>query len=459
MTDIVLIYPPIYFDKNGQPKCLDVEHPPLGILYLAAVLNNDGISVGVVDVGAENLNIKSLLDKIKEKNPKIVGLSAMTANIRGTIQTAEAIREEFPNIKICIGGPHVSADHDFINRFPKLFDFMVAGEAEITLPKIVHKIIKGENFERINIGEIVMDLDIIPEPSRDLLAHLPYKKGAMIFSSRGCPYQCIFCSRPSISRKIRYRSPFKIVDEMESIYKKNGETFFLFEDDTLTLKKDHILGICSEILNRKLDFNWTVITRADCVDEEIIKKMKEAGCVEMTFGVESGSERIRNNIIGKNLKTETIKKAFDLCKKYKIMTNAFLMLGFPTETKKEIEETINFYKGQPVNIIGIHISLPLPGSKLFDIALKEGKISYDIIDRYAKGELGEGFHENWPHYIPDGLTFLELEKYRKKGYLKFYFRPAYIWQRIKHDFSSWENIKFDFKTAVSLLIRGNTSRQ
>lgn len=459
MIDILLLYPPIYYDKNQQPKCLDVEHPPLGILYLAAVLLKNGFRVDVVDVGAEDLDIQSLMEKIRKKNPKIIGISSMTANIRGSVQTAEAIRKEFPSVKIGLGGPHISADPDFAKRFPHLFDFCVMGEAEITLLSIVRKVLNGEQIDRINKGEIVENLDVIPEPARELFTDVPYKKGAMMFSSRGCPYQCIFCSRPAISRTIRYRNPPLIVDEMEKIYNKTGEDFFLFEDDTLTLKKDHILGICREIISRKLKFKWTAITRADRVDEEIISVMKKAGCEEITFGVESGSERIRNEIIGKNLRTETIKQAFDLCRKYKIRVNAFLMMGFPTETMKDIKDTMNFYKGLNLNIIGIHISLPLPGSGLFQRALEEGKINFDVIDKYAKGELGEGFHESWPHYIPDGFTFEDLENYRKKAYLKFYFRPAYILKRLKQDFTSWESLKFDIQTALSLLLRGNTSRQ
>ncbi|HEY4495629.1 MAG TPA: radical SAM protein [Candidatus Paceibacterota bacterium] len=459
MLDILLIYPSIYYDRNKLPKCLDVEHPPLGILYLAAVFLRDGFKVDVIDVGAENLDMPSLLAKIKEKNPKIVGISSMTANIRGAVQTAEAVKKEFPSIKIGLGGPHVSADSDFVKRFSHLFDFGVTGEAEVTLPKIVRKILNGEIVDKINKGEIVENLDTIPEPARKLVVDVPYKKGAMIFSSRGCPYQCIFCSRPAISRMIRYRNPSLIVDEMENIYNETGEDYFLFEDDTLTLNKDHILGICGEITKRGLKFKWTAITRADRVDEEIISAMRKAGCEEITFGVESGSERIRNDIIGKNLRTETIKQAFDLCRKYKIGANAFLMMGFPTETEKDIKDTMNFYKGLNLNIIGIHISLPLPGSRLWFKALEEKKITADVIDKYAKGELGEGFHESWPHYVPDGFTLEDLENYRRRAYYKFYFRPSYILRRFKRDFVSWESLKFDIQTALSLLIRGNTSRQ
>jgi len=459
MLDVLLIYPPIYFDKNGNPKCLDVEYPPLGILYLASSAKEKGLNAGVCDVGAEELTLGLLKEKIKKDKPKIIGISSMTANLRGAIQTAELIRENFPEIIIGLGGSHFSADSEIINRFSHLFDFGVTGEAEITFPKIVKKILAGEPFEKITRGEIVENLDILPEPARDLVAHLPYKTGTMIFSSRGCPYNCIFCSRPAISSKIRYRSPILVVNEMENIYKQTGNVFFIFEDDTLTLDRTHILGICEEIIKRGLVFSWTAITRADRVDEEIIEKMKRAGCKEMTFGVESGSERIRNEVIGKNLSDKDIKKAFSLCKKYKIRANAFLMLGFPTENREDVLQTVNFYKGLSANIIGVHISLPLPGSRLWVKALEEKKIDFGIIDKYAKGELGEGFHENWPHYIPDGFSFDELEDYRKKAYTGFYFRPSYVLMRLIQDITSWGKLKFDVQTGISLLIKGNTYRQ
>lgn len=458
MLDILLIYPPIYFDKKGEAEYLDVEHAPLGILYLASVLREKGYKVNVVDVGVENLSLTQLITRVREQNPRVVGISSMTANLRGSFQAAEAIRKNFPKILIGLGGSHVSADPDFVKRFSNIFDFGVTGEAEITLPKIVRAVIARKKIKRLYTGEPVLKIDRIPEPARDLVDHLPYKRGAMIFSSRGCPYQCIFCSRPAIGRMLRFRSPELVVDEIEKIY-QSGEDFFIFVDDTLTLNKKHIIRICEEIIIRGLKISWTGITRADRIDEEIVKKLKESGCVELTFGVESGSKRIRNEVIKKNLSDRDIKEAFKLCDKYRIRINVFLMIGFPTEKRRDIKKTINFYKGLNLNVIGVHLTIPLPGSEIFKIALEEGNIDYDVIDKYAKGELGEGFHGVWPYYVPDGFTLEELEEYRKKAYLKFYFRPSYILKRLRQDLSSWEQVKFDVKTAISLLVKGDTSRQ
>lgn len=458
MLDIFLIYPPVYYDKNGESHCLDVEHPPLGILYLAAVLRENGYKVGVLDAGAEKLTLQQLADKVKKANPRVVGLSSMTATLRGAVQTAEHLRKKFPKMIIGLGGPHISADPDFIRRFKKIFDFGVTGEAEITILKLMKKILEGKKIKGLFVSEPVLNLDVLPEPARDLVAHLPYGKGAMLFSSRGCPYNCIFCSRPAISRQIRFRSPKMIVNEIETIY-NNGETLFMFEDDTLTLNRKHAMGLFDEIIKRNLKITWTGITRADRVDEGIIKKAKESGCVELTFGVESGSGKIRNKIIHKNLPDFIIKKAFRLCNKYNIKVNAFLMLGFPSETAKDMEKTVNFYRHHNLNIIGLHITIPLPGSEVYNDAVRSGRLSPTVIDKFACGELGEGFHGVWPYYVPDGYALKDLENYRRQAYQKFYFRPIYLIRRFFSDISSREKMMFDLRTAISLLKRGDTLRQ
>ena len=458
MLDILFIYPPIYFNKEGGPETMDVEHPPLGVLYLASSLEKEHVSAEILDIGAENIDLNRLKNIITEKRPREIGFTTMTANLRGTVQAAEFIKQNFPEIKLILGGAHISADNDFINRFAHLFDVGIAGEAETVLPAIINKMKTNQPVEKFYQGVPVQDLDSLPFPAREKLQHVKYKKGAHIFSSRGCPFKCVFCSRPALSDKMRFRDPMKILDEMEEIYKQ-GETFFMFADDTLTLKKDHIIGICQEILKRGMKITWTAITRADMLDEDIVKLMKKAGCLEVTLGVESGSERIRNEIIKKNLSTEAIVKAAKLCNKNRVNVNAFLMLGFPTETREDIEKTMQFYKTARYNIVGVHISLPLPGAALFETAKSENKISIDTIDQYARGELGEGFHGSWPFYVPEGFNLQELEDFRKKAYFKFYFRPSYLIRRFFQDISSWENLKYSIKTGLSLLTRGDTSRQ
>jgi len=455
MVDVVLIYPPITF-KEGIPETLDVSRPPLGLLYLASALEKDDISVRIIDVGADRLGIEDVLLVIEKECPSVVGISSMTPNLQGAVQAAKEIKNRFGDkISIGLGGAHISADPGFVNRFSSIFDFGLVGEGEITFPKIVRKILNKEPFERINYGEVPVNLDEVPFPARHLVRSNRYEKQISIMASRGCPYACIFCSRLAISKKIRFRSVGNIVDEMETCF-NDCQGKFVFEDDTFTLRREHTLQLCEEMLQRKLGAKWSAITRADLVDEPLLRKMHEAGCNEITFGIESGNSRVRNEVVKKGLTDRRIFESIKMCNKVGIKVNVFLMLGFPTETRQELYDTVNFATKADINIIGIHLTLPLPGSPLFNIAQEEGLISGDIVDRFATKELGEGFRGVWPVYIPNGLSLDELHRARRIGYYKFYFRPKYIMRRMLSDLKSWQQLKTDARAAINLLLHGRS---
>jgi radical SAM superfamily enzyme YgiQ (UPF0313 family) len=181
--------------------------------------------------------------------------------------------------------------------------------------------------------------------------------------------------------------------------------------------------------------------------------MKKAGCQKLLFGIESGNEKIRNQIIGKGITDEQIKQATKLCWQVGIEPDYYLMIGHPTETMKEVLDTVNFSLRFKPNIIGVFITMPLPGSPLFDRAIKEVVIDKDVIDRFINGEYGQSYEGCWPYYVPKGLTLSQLLDARKLAYRKFYFRPSYILNRIKRDCTSWVKIKRDIKESFSLLIR------
>jgi radical SAM superfamily enzyme YgiQ (UPF0313 family) len=181
--------------------------------------------------------------------------------------------------------------------------------------------------------------------------------------------------------------------------------------------------------------------------------MKRAGCTKLLFGIESGNERIRNQIIGKNISDEQIIKATKLCWQEGIEPDHYLMVGQPTETEKEIMDTVNCPLRFKPNIIGVFITMPLPGSPLFERAISEGVIDKDVIDRYVHGEYGEGYQGCWPYYVPKGLTASELIAYRNLAYRKFYYRPSYIFRRLKQDCTSLTKLKRDFKEGLSLFLK------
>ncbi len=460
---MTLINPPHSFmeaHRGGRksPKAL-LSYPPLGLLYLASVLEKENIKVKVIDSPADGSNVEDIIHVIENEKPSIVGMTATTPQTQSAVHLAKALRTKFENtVHVGLGGAHISADPDFITRFP-YFDFGLTGEGETTFLEIVKKILGGEQVKGVYHGEPSSNLDSVPFPARHLINSDLYfmpinaKKFTSIITSRGCPYDCLYCSRPVIGKNVRYRSPENVVTEMEECIQKFGTEWFQFVDDSSTLNKNHMLQICKELTDRRLNVKWGCQTRIDLVDETLLKIMHEAGCREISFGVESGSNRIRT-ILRKRFGDESVFKAFKLCRKIGIETTAFLLLGLPTETRDELYETVNFGKKIDADYVEVHVSTPFPGSDLFNLAVKEDVIPADIWDIYVEGKLGSTL----PLYIPSSLTREEVQEAQKQAYKKFYFRASYIFRRLSQDIHSLQKLKRDLAVARSLTDWGSSLR-
>jgi radical SAM superfamily enzyme YgiQ (UPF0313 family) len=284
---------------------------------------------------------------------------------------------------------------------------------------------------------------------------------ASMLGSRGCPYQCSFCCIPAIGQKVRMRSAKNIVDEMESIY-DICRGHYSFNDDCMTLSKRHTLEFCQEIIDRKLKVRWIASTRANTLDEETAKALSRAGCTDLYFGVESGSEKIRNSVIKKKMSDEQIAKAVSLCRKHKILSNLFLMVGFPGETKEDMLKTVLIGSKVKADVVGIHITMPLPGTEIFHYAVKNKMLPADIIDRFARGEMGRGFRGVWPLFVPEGFELADLIEIKKKTYRSFYLNPFWILRRIMTWFIIPGKFKDDlklFKIALYVFMTGGTKGQ
>ncbi len=464
MTDVFLIHPPVSFTTQHLENDIVPDCPPLGLLYLAAGVEKIGLTVKILDAIDGCLTTEDIVKLIDKEKPKVVGITAMTMNIRGAVQLSKVIKENSTEeCQVCLGGPHASADPNIIDRFP-FFDFCIIGEADITFSRIVKEIIcDNKKFKGIQKADIPMNLDEVPLPARHLVDWDYYKKkrgfwANAIMATRGCPFRCIFCSIPAISRKYRTRTPELVVREMEEVYNINGIKTFVFIDDIFTLQRDYVFKLCEEIKNFKIRFRWEAQTRANLVDDRLLKQMSRAGCYKLIFGIESGNEKIRNEIINKRISNKEIQKANELCCDNGIEPDWYLMLGFPTETKRELYDTVNFpltIKPNP-NIIGVHITTPLPGSPLFKHAIEEGIITSDLIDKFIAGELGEGYKDVWPYYVPSKLTIEDLKTSRSQAYRHFYFRPKYIADRIMKDLKSLARLKTDVVQALSLFAYGRS---
>ena len=477
MSDVLLIHAPIilYRDKSEIEQFRwhggdERSYQPFGILYLAACLEKASHSVTIMDVAPEGKTLEDILLEIDMIKPKVIGISSMTTSIPSAVALAQSIKQKYGNsIPVGLGGVHLCCDPTFLERF-KMFDFGVVGEGEKTFINIVGRIKKGERISGTFQGEITEDLGDIPFPARHLMNSKIYLReeqlkfevpAAGIMGSRGCPYHCSFCCIPSIGRRVRIRSAKNVIDEMESIY-DTCRGFYSFVDDCFTISKEHTLSFCQEIINRKLDAKWIISTRANTMDEEVAKALARAGCTDVYFGVESGNERVRNEVIKKQVTDKQIARAIAVCKKERILTNLFLMVGFPGETKKEMMDTTRIGNKMGADMIGIHITMPLPGTEIFNYCVKNKIIHEDIIDRYARGEMGRGFRDVWPLFVPEGYTLKDLIDIKKKTYMNFYLSPAWILRRIKTWFLIPNKFKEDiklFKIALHVFATGGTKGQ
>ena len=460
-VDVVLINPKHVFEKTRKKAKTEFAlaiYPPLGILYLASVLEAKGFRVEIIDaIGSDN-SIKEIIDVIRKNKARVVGITATTPQIRGAVQIAEQIKKIFGrNVVVGIGGSHVSADKKFGKKF-RCFDFSLEGEGEKTFPDLVVKILEGKKVRGHFVGEETKDLDSIPFPARHLVNPKKYfiepygQYIATIHTVRGCPFNCVFCSKPVTCRRVRFRSPTNVVDEIEECIQKYQIKMVLFTDDTFTISKKRAAQICREILKRKIKIDWFCETRANLIDRRLIKLMYKSGCREISFGVESGNEKLRLEVIRKGVTDKELIKAFALCREFKIKAPAFCMMGFPLETKENMYETYRLCLKLKPNILGLHLTTLMPGADLFQMAVKEKKVESDVWDRYARGEI-----DDQPVYLPDDMSLEALKAIQKDIYHKYYFRLAYLVPRFFDDLRAPRLLALDIRMAINLLFQPKTA--
>ncbi len=461
MKKVVLISPPLFF-SNRIPYALDSSVPPLGLLYLASYINKYSREVRavVIDVAAERLSLDEIFKRVKVEKAFAVGISVMTPQLQGAVELAKFLKGKLGGkVKIFLGGPHVSADPGFLSRFPELFDYGITGEAEKTFLESLIKLSGGRRLPKIQKGEPLTDLDQIPFPDRSLIKREKYRQEESMMFSRGCPYHCYYCSRPAIDKKVRYRSVKNLIEEIKSVYQTCGGKID-FQDDSFTIDKNKIRQFCREALKEGLKLSWTCNTRIDLVDKELLKEMGRAGCRLIHFGIESGNETVRRKIVNKgNFNNDRIRKTFSWCHKYGIKVGGYFMIGHPGETKRNLTETKNLILRSKIDLLGVSVPTPFPGSKLYEIAKEKGFINENIIDQFAKKELGEGYSGNYPVFVPDGFTQEEIYSEMKEINRRFYLNFKTFWKRLKEDFVSFTKMKSDFRDLVSLILRGVSTRK
>lgn len=469
---ILLIDPPFYRFIGYYNRYF-----PLGLTYLAAVLEKDSNEVLVYDADC-NVNptkmdfarledsyplyLKSLKDdshpiwqeireRIRDFNPDIVGISVWTTFAGSSFRIASLCKDYDESIPVVMGGPHVSIKYDEVMKICPDVDFLVRGEGE----KIFVELIKAideikRDFKNVNgisyrqKGEIVHnppakfidDLDDVPFPARDLLlnkASYNSEDMGLLMTSRGCPYACSYCATSIWERKTRYRSIDNVIAEIKQVIDKYGTRQFTFKDDSFTVNRKRVMEFCDKLIKEKIKISWDCNTRVNLVDEELLLNMKKAGCNSIKVGIETGSERILR-LINKKISFDECIRAAKLFKKVGIHWTGYFMMGLPSETKEDMYQTLQFMKELDPDFASFSVYEPFPGTELFNIGIEKGLVQEE--------RSLEDFYTISPKYYytkdinrrVDTMSneeFEQIENDIKKEFHKFNRKPSKILQRVK----------------------------
>jgi radical SAM superfamily enzyme YgiQ (UPF0313 family) len=450
----------------------------LGISYIAAYLREQGFGVGVIDGCALGATFDEICDVIRHRNVKCIGISATTFALPTTIKLARRLREEFPDKVILLGGAHANAVPKHPMECYNCFDLVAYGDGEITAQVVLEELRRKEWDRKAFLEDyhalssiqgivykqgtqivqtpprpVITDLDQLPFPARDLLPFekyvpLPnqYKRTplAHMIVIRGCPFACSFCDQADT--RARTASPRRAVEEMTYLVEKFAVREISFWDDTMTYNKKWMTEFCERLINANLDVIWSCYGAIRTVDEQILKLMKQAGCWNIFYGIETGNLDLMRNIQAdrKNINADYIRKVMRWTKAAGIEVRGSFMIALPGETPELAEETIQFAIELDPEYAQFSITTPYPGTKLYN-DIKAGKWG-----RLATDDFSE--YQGWNVvFLPNGYKSKEeVWAVEKMAFHKFYFRPSYILKKLLavRDF---EDIKRYFKGVVLLL--------
>jgi len=438
---ITLVNSPYFLRGQSCFRYIEGYTIPLGILSLAAVIERDlpDVQIAVVDGMAENLSPKDLLLRILQTRPDLVGISSFTYNINDALLLSKWIKEKMPGVKIILGGVHVTQQPVETMQNPYV-DFIIKGESEYSLRDLVAgkelSSIKGLAY-RDQKGIIVCNpekaiienLDELPILAYHLINMKNYFPTAgqchrfptaTMITSRGCPGNCIFCSSSLSGKVIRGRSAKNIFEEMTCLIDRYGIREIVFMDDVFTYDKNRVIELCRLIRENKLDLLWDCSTRIHFVDESTLKIMKEAGCGQLSFGVESGNEEILKKI-KKGQKKEYVRETVRLAKKTGLETRCSFILGFPDDTMETMQDTIDFAIELDPHLVSFYVACPFPGTEMFSWAEKTGSLLTKNWSLYDQQH-----HIMKISNVPSEM----IDKMYKRAYHSFYHRFRYILRRL-----------------------------
>ncbi|MGQ4915393.1 MAG: B12-binding domain-containing radical SAM protein [Candidatus Asgardarchaeia archaeon] len=451
---VLLISPPTI---TPVKEVLDIANPPLGLGYLASVVRQKGHDVKIIEAIGENLTFDDIKRKVLQYDPDVVGITATTAMIPDAYLVAKIAKENNPNLTVVIGGPHVTFLPEYTFHECPYIDIIVRGEGEVTFSELLDAIEKGKPFRNI-LGisyrdydgsikstpsrPLIKNVDSIPIPAFDLFNWDAYKfngyRYGTIITSRGCPFNCIFCSSSLLFGK-RYRAHAveRVMEEIKILYEKYRIREIEFLDDTFTLNRKRAREISKRIIDEGYDISWAASSRVDTFDKETGSIMHKAGAHTIYFGLESGTQKILD-LIGKGISLSKSMKAVKTAKEIGFKALGSFIIGFPQETKEDIENTIKFSKKVGVDYAQFTIATPFPGTKLWYDAQAQGLLLTRNWRLYtAVNVVMKSFH----------LAAEQIQKLLRKAYISFYLRPRYLLKDL------FKNKGLLFRKAIAYLLK------
>ncbi len=445
MADVLIVNPPspdghVYIRdicRWGRKSREKMVWPQTSLAYLAAMVP-DGMSVRIIDAIAEEMSLEEFFEEIRQEQPKIYATYIIGSTFQTDAQGVQ-VAKSCGATTVAVG-THVSAvPANTLEQIPEL-DFVIRHEPEMSFLDIIQHATAEKPLEELTgvayrdtdgqhvttpDRKLVKKLDELPIPRQHLLPldkyRMPFlgKRYTWVLTNRGCPYSCTYCFEGVVwGKSVRYRSAESIYEELEYLAEHNVHNV-LFLADLFTYDRKGVMKLCDMIIQRGLKVRWTCNSRVDTLDEEMLVKMKQAGCWLIAFGIESGSQKVLDNV-KKDAKVEDATRTINLCKKHGIKTWGYFIIGLPGETRQTVRETIDFAKSIPLDIALFHVAMPYAGTEFYFQSVANGWLN---TSEWTHFDMNDSAVVGYEDFSAD-----EILKATKQAFREFYFRPVQVWR-------------------------------
>jgi anaerobic magnesium-protoporphyrin IX monomethyl ester cyclase len=445
---ILLVSSPIPEPTRWGRKLRDVRpvYMPLGLAMIAGVAERRGAEVRVVDCNVTPFREVEFAAMLREFRPDIVGIQVLIMSYGGSKPIARVVKETLPEALVALGGPHATESGEAMLRDCPHFDVIVIGEGEATFEELMDAVADGSgpgavaglawrdgaDVRTSAARPFIPDIDALPYPARHLFPtdgyrYSPLLRGNNIFdlvTARGCPFRCTFCHTKALPR-FRMHSVERVISEIKMLRDTWHADALYFHDDVLTVNRRRTMELCDRMIDERLVVPWSCLTHVAVVDRELLEHMKAAGCYQIWFGIESGVQRLLD-FVQKDFQLEQAVQALRHCNDAGIMAHTLFILGLPTETPEESEQTIRFAIKLDPCFAQFSLATPLRGTRMYEQMLDPSMGT--IIDA------DESHYDVFTNavFVAKGRTVEELRALHRRAYRRFYLRPRYVAKILPH---------------------------